>query len=71
MVLAETPFAWESWKPCALALEVQGNRLLAWVEGNLVFDLLDPQQPLTSGGIALVIEDGQILVDAVAVEPIA
>jgi len=66
-VLAEAPFAWDYWKPYAMALEVQGNRLRAWLEGKLVFDLDDSQRPLTSGGIALVVEEGQILTDAIEV----
>jgi len=66
-VLAEAPLAWECWKAYTLALEVEGSRLRAWVEGKLVFDLQDSHQPLTSGGIALVIEEGQIMTDAIEV----
>jgi ADP-ribosylglycohydrolase len=66
-VLAEIPFAWDSWEPYAMVLEVQGNQLRAWLKGNLIFDLEDSQQPLTSGGIALVVEEGQLLTDAVEV----
>lgn len=69
-VLAEIPFAWQYWKPYALALEVQGNCLRAWLEGKLVFDLEDSQQPLTGGGIALVLEEGQMLTDAIEVGPV-
>lgn len=69
-VLAEIPFAWEYWKPYNMALEVQGNRLRAWLEGKLVFDLEDSQRPLTGGGIALVVEEGQMLTDAVEVGPV-
>ena len=66
-VLAEAPFAWDFWKPYAMALEVQGNHLNAWLEGKLIFDIEDFQRPLTSGGIALVVEEGQILTDAIEV----
>jgi hypothetical protein len=66
-VLAEVPFAWDYWTSYAMALEVQGNRLRAWLEGKLVFDLEDPQRPLTSGGIAIVVEEGQLLTDAIEV----
>jgi hypothetical protein len=67
MILAEAPFAWDFWKPYVMALEVQGNHLSAWLEGKLIFDIEDSQQPLTSGGIALVVEEGQILTDAIEV----
>ena len=66
-VLAEVPFAWDYWKPYAMALEVHGNRLRAWLEEKLIFNLEDSQQPLTSGGIALVVEEGQLLTDAIEV----
>ena len=66
-VLAEIPFAWEYWKPYAMALEVQGNHLRAWLEGKLIFDLEDYQRPLTSGGIALVVEEGQLMTDTIEV----
>jgi hypothetical protein len=69
-VLAETPFAWDYWKPYAMSLEVQGSHLRAWVEGKLVFDLVDKHRPLTSGGIALVVEEGQLLTDAIEVGPV-
>jgi ADP-ribosylglycohydrolase len=69
-VLAEATFAWESWKPYAIALEVHGSHLRAWVEGKLVFDLVDKNHPLTSGGIALVVEEGQLLTDAIEVGPV-
>jgi ADP-ribosylglycohydrolase len=66
-VLAEVPFAWDYWEPYAMALEVQGNHLRAWLEGKLIFNLEDSQQPLTSGGIALVVEEGQLLTNAIEV----
>ncbi len=69
-VLAETPLAWAFGGSYDLRLEVMGARLRAWIDGHLLFDLEDDQQPLESGGIALVIEEGRLSTDAVQVRPI-
>jgi ADP-ribosylglycohydrolase len=66
-VLAESPFPWQYWKSYAMALEVKGNRLRAWLEGKLLFDIEDSHRPLISGGIALVVEEGQLMTDAIEV----
>jgi ADP-ribosylglycohydrolase len=66
-VLAERPFAWEPEQEVMLKLQVQGTHLRAWLDGELVFDLEDPGEPLLTGAVALVIECGQLACDAVAV----
>jgi hypothetical protein len=80
--LAETPFTYELWEEIALSLQVEDQpappngsspaaHLCAWVNGHLLFDLLDENRPLTSGGVALVVDEGHILADHVSVQPIA
>lgn len=69
-VLAETPFAWAFGGRYDLRLEVEGARLRAWIDGRLLFDLEDDQQPLEGGGIALVIEEGRMSTNAVTVQPV-
>jgi ADP-ribosylglycohydrolase len=74
-VLAETPFPWERWQPTLLALEVTGGqggqpaRLRAWADGRLLFDVEDARNPLDGGGVALVVEEGHLLAEAVEVRP--
>ncbi len=59
-VLAEAPFAWESGGEYALRLQVQGCRLRAWVNEELLFDVQDEERPLRGGGAAFVLEEGHM-----------
>jgi len=69
-VLAETSFDWQMWQAYDLALEVQGARLRAWIDGQLLFDLEDHTRPLTGGGVALVVDEGHLMTAAVRVQPV-
>ncbi len=68
-VLAEMGFRWALGHPYALRLQVVGNHIQAWIDDRLLFDVQDADQPLTSGGIALICEEGRIGTDAVVVHP--
>jgi ADP-ribosylglycohydrolase len=59
-VLAEMPFSWQFGQPYDLQLSVQGSRILAWVNGALLFSVEDAYHPLTGGGIALISEVGRV-----------
>jgi ADP-ribosylglycohydrolase len=69
-VLAETNFAWELDRAYHLKLEVEANCLRAAVDGQRVFELVDTEAPLLSGGIALVVDDGSCGTPAVKVAPL-
>ncbi len=69
--LAQQPFAWEFGRPYALGIQVEGNRLQAYIDGQLVFDATDDQRPLDGGGVALVCAEGRLATDAVEVRPIS
>jgi ADP-ribosylglycohydrolase len=66
-VLAEAPLAWELYKPYRLELAVRGSRVLAAVNGETLFEVDDPS-PLDGGAIALLVEEGRVGCDDVAVE---
>lgn len=68
-VLAETPCDWQLWQPIELSLEVKGSHLQAWVAEKQVFDLKDPNTPLTEGAIGLVLEEGHMIAEAVKITP--
>jgi len=68
-VLAEQAFAWEFGQPYHLRLTVDGNRILAFVNGVLLLEVEDLDHPLSGGGIALVCEEGCIGTDEVSVRP--
>lgn len=70
-LLAEAVFPWEFGKGYRLCLEVLGASLRGWVEGETVFEVEDLDQPLESGAVALICEEGCLLCDAVAVGPIS
>ncbi len=68
-ILAETAFPVEWDRQYHLALEVSGKRIRAWIDGQPVFDVLDRDQPLTGGGVGLVVEEGCLSSNAVTVKP--
>ena len=68
-VLGEASFAWEHMQPVDLSLEARRNRLRAWVNGRLVFDLEDRSSPLLEGGAAFVVEEGHLMADAITISP--
>jgi ADP-ribosylglycohydrolase len=51
-----------------LALKVQGQNLQGWVNGELLFDLVDNDHPLEGGAAALLIEEGTLACDAVEIQ---
>lgn len=59
-VLAENTFAWDFGSTYTLALQVQGTHLIASINGQTVFDVEDSQNPLLTGAIALVCEEGRV-----------
>jgi hypothetical protein len=70
VVLAEQAFTWEFGQPYEIRLDVKGNQIQAWVNGNLVCSAEDLERSLSGGGIAFVCEDGRIGTDEVSVVPV-
>ena len=68
-VLAETPFALSFGAPYDFALTVRGNHIEAAIDGQVLFAVTDADRPLEGGGVALVVEEGRIMCEAVAVAP--
>lgn len=66
-VLAECPFAWSFGATHDFALTVHGNRIEAAIDGRVLFADTDTERPLEGGGVALVVEEGRIMCDAVTV----
>lgn len=66
-VLAEADFAWDFDNAYELSLTVTGNHITATVDGDPLFDLDDPDTPLTSGAIALICTEGRMATEAVTV----
>ena len=70
-VLAESGFGWEFGSTYSLKMQVAGNRIQGWVDGQRLFDVEDNDRPLTGGAIALICEEGRMASEAVTVCPIA
>ena len=70
-ILAETDFAWEFGETHDFALTVKGTQIAAAVDGKTLFTVDDTDHPLAGGGIALVVEEGRIMSNAVAIAPAA
>jgi ADP-ribosylglycohydrolase len=68
--LAEIDLAWALEHSYQLALETDGHRLRASVDGRLSFDVEDTDTPLLSGAIALVVQDGCSSTRGVSVRPL-
>ncbi len=68
-VLAEADFPWEYGESHAFALQVEGDRLRGCIDDldEPLFDVSDNM--LAGGGIALVVEEGRVMSDAVSVRP--
>jgi hypothetical protein len=69
-VLAECAFPWTLGSAYIFALTVNGNRIEASIDGRRLFSVEDADRPLGGGGVALVVEEGRIMCDAVAVSPL-
>ena len=69
-VLAETTSGWTFGEPYNLNLKVEGNRLTASLNGEIVLQAVDEANRLTGGGVALISEVGRIGCDSVEVRPI-
>jgi ADP-ribosylglycohydrolase len=70
-ILAEIPFPWEIWRPYAVKLVVQGDRLQGWIDGKCLLEARDQERPLMGGGVALVVERGHLAAPAVSVSPLS
>ena len=70
-VLAEAAFPWSFGATYDFTLTVRGNRVEAAIDGRVLFDVIDVDRPLDGGGVALVVEEGRIMCEAVAVAPAA
>jgi len=68
-VLAESAFQWRFGATYAFALTVRNNRILAAIDGQPLFDVVDSTRTLEGGAVALVVEEGRIMCDAVTVTP--
>jgi hypothetical protein len=66
-VLAEASFEWEFGGDYDLRLTVQGQTIVGSVDGREIVRAVDTDRPLTSGGIALVIEEGRMSTEEVRV----
>ena len=68
-VLAERDAPWQLDRTCELSLEVQGAAITAFLDGRVLFQVQDEDQPLTRGGVALVCEEGRVAFGPVRVQP--
>jgi hypothetical protein len=69
-VLAETEFPWRFGETYEFHLQVRGQQLRASINGQTLFTVQETIRPLSSGGIALVCEEGRMATDAVVVRPV-
>ncbi|MCC7208422.1 MAG: ADP-ribosylglycohydrolase family protein [Anaerolineae bacterium] len=69
IVLAETAGGWHWGQSYELNLKVQGNRLTASIDGQVVLSAEDPENTYTGGALALICQIGRIDCEHVEVRP--
>ena len=69
-ILGEKEFEWDFHNSYTLKMQVASNRIMAWVDGQLQFDVIDEDKPLLDGGVAYVVDQGHISSQAMTVKPI-
>jgi ADP-ribosylglycohydrolase len=70
-VLAEKDYDWETYGTYQLKIEVSGNRIKAWIDDELQFEVVDEENPLKGGGVAYVVDQGHISSQLMTVMPIS
>ena len=68
-ILAKTEIDWDGTSPLPIRLQIAENELQGWVDDKCVIKAVDSENMLTSGGIALVIEEGCVITNAIQVQP--
>ena len=69
-VLAEVNFAWEYESLYDLFIVADGPNLVAGIDGETLLNATDDAEPLLSGGIALLIEEGCLIIEGASVAPL-
>ena len=69
-VLARKDFAWEYTRPYLMSLEVNADRIKAWIGEELLFEFTDGDEPFTCGAVAIVCEEGRGKNGSVRIQPI-
>ncbi|MGO9413464.1 MAG: ADP-ribosylglycohydrolase family protein [Spirochaetia bacterium] len=69
-VLGTAPCEWKEGVGRSFSIDVQGARITARIDEKVIFDVVDDDEPLDAGGIALVCTQGCISANEVRVEPL-
>ena len=70
-ILAELDFEWQVNRSYGLQLQAKGNEIRAWVNGELLFRVVDEKRPLSGGAAAFILEEGHMMSDSISVRPIS
>jgi hypothetical protein len=68
-ILAETAFPWTFGATYRMSLQVVGTRIRAAIDGKILFEVDDTEQPLKGGGVALIATEGRLSAETVFVRP--
>jgi hypothetical protein len=68
--LASANYPWQFGQTYRLALEVEGDRIRAYLNDALLLDVTDDDSPLTGGAVALLATEGRTATQTVRVEPL-
>jgi hypothetical protein len=68
-VLAEVAYPWELYRAYRLQLQVAASHIAGVIDGHVLFDVKDHDQPLVCGAIALICDEGRVAANDVVVRP--
>jgi ADP-ribosylglycohydrolase len=70
LILGEKSFNWDVQNQYVLKMQVSGTQIKAWINDQLLFDVIDKENPLLYGGAAYVVDQGHISSRAMTVKPV-
>jgi hypothetical protein len=69
--VASAPFEWELQRDYTLSVQVEGNRMTGFVDGQRVLQWEDPQNPWASGCVGLGVKNGRTLFLSASLSPVS
>jgi hypothetical protein len=67
--VASAPFKWDLQREYALAVEIVGNKMVGFVDGEPVLEWQDTDKPWTKGCVGLGVKNGRTLFKSISLRP--
>jgi hypothetical protein len=67
--VASAPFDWDLYQAYTLEVEVVGDRMTGFVDGEPLLEWRDPERPWQAGCVGIGVKDGRTLVSSLSLQP--